>query len=97
MWMSQQQKQSILTFKAEDSLVEALRGVPNRSAFIRSAILAALDNMCPLCRGTGILTPEQKAHWTEFATTHAVTECGDCHSVHLVCANAPEREEHRHA
>jgi len=49
-----QQKQSIVTFKAENSLVQALRGMPNRSDFIRSAVLAALDSMCPVCRGTGI-------------------------------------------
>ncbi len=81
-----QSKQAIVTFKAEPSLVEALRGVPNRSAFIRSAVLAALENTCPLCNGAGILTPEQKAHWEAFAVDHSVTECRDCHEWHLVCS-----------
>lgn len=81
-----QSKQAIVTFKAEPSLVEALRGVPNRSAFIRSAVMAALENTCPLCSGAGILTPEQKAHWEAFAVDHQVTECGDCHEWHLVCS-----------
>ncbi len=54
-----QSKPAIVTFKAEPSLVEALRGVPNRSAFIRAAVLAALENTCPLCGGAGILTAEQ--------------------------------------
>ncbi len=79
-------KQAIVSFKAEPSLLEALRGVSNRSAFIRSAVLAALENTCPLCAGAGILTPEQKAHWDEFAVDHTVTECGDCHEWHLTCA-----------
>ena len=72
-----EQKQSIITFKAEESLLAALRGVPNRSAFIRSAVLAALENTCPLCRGTGMLTPRQKEHWDTFARDHAIEECID--------------------
>jgi len=39
-------KQDIITFKADRALVAAMRGVPNRSAFIRTAILAALENGC---------------------------------------------------
>lgn len=78
-------KPAIITFKADEALAEALQAVPNKSEFIRSAILTALDNGCPLCRGTGILTPEQKKHWGEFLATHSVETCKDCHAVHLVC------------
>ena len=46
-------KTDIITFKVDATLLEALRGIENRSEFIRSAILSALDNVCPLCRGTG--------------------------------------------
>ncbi|MCB2230921.1 ribbon-helix-helix domain-containing protein [bacterium] len=81
------QKSDIITFKADDSLVEALRQIPNRSEFIRSALLTALENMCPLCQGRGALTPAQKKHWEEFARDHALAECTDCHEVHLVCAH----------
>jgi hypothetical protein len=90
-----QQKQAIVTFKAEESLVEALRGVPNRSAFIRSAILAALDNVCPLCAGSGILTTDQKRHWESFAKDHAVTQCDECNEVHLVCSHKRRRTKHQ--
>ena len=79
-------KNAIVTFKADESLAEALQSLPNRSEFIRSAILAALDNACPLCRGTGILTPDQKKHWAGFAADHALQECVECHEWHLVCA-----------
>lgn len=79
------QKSGIITFKTDAALVEALRGIPNRSEFIRGAVLSALENACPLCRGTGVFTPEQKRHWATFARAHAVTECGDCHALHLVC------------
>jgi hypothetical protein len=88
-------KQSIITFKADTSLVEALRGVPNRSSFIRSAILAALENTCPLCLGTGFLTPEQRAHWKTFSASHSVEECGECHEWHLVCEYEPKRPRHK--
>jgi hypothetical protein len=76
----------IITFKAHPSILEALRGVRNRSEFIRNAILAALDSACPLCKGTGILTPNQRKHWQSFAASHAVEECDDCHELRLVCA-----------
>ena len=87
-------KHSIVTFKAEDSLMQALRGVPNRSAFIRSAILAAFDSACPLCGGTGILTREQKTHWDAFAVDHTLKECNTCHEYHLVCGKKAGRRAH---
>jgi hypothetical protein len=80
-----------VTFKADESLLAAMKGIRNRSEFIRSAILGALDCTCPLCGGTGILTPDQKKHWDAFAQDHSIEECADCHEVHLVCAKARTR------
>ena len=80
-------KQEVISFKVDDSLAEAMRGVPNRSDFIRSAILAALDGVCPVCMGTGILGPLQKQHWEAFAASHPMIECPDCHEQHLTCDN----------
>ncbi len=82
-------KDEIITFKADRSLLEAMKGIPNRSAFIRAAILAALDSVCPVCQGTGVLTPEQRKHWVAFAADHRITECDDCHELHVVCTNRP--------
>ena len=79
-------KSDIITFKVDPSLHDALQGIPNRSSFIRSAILAALENVCPLCAGTGIMTPKQKEHWESFSQTHGVRECIECKELHLVCA-----------
>jgi hypothetical protein len=62
-----------------------VEGVTNRSEFIRAAILAALDGACPLCHGTGVLSPRQRQHWSEFSATHAVETCGDCHETRIVC------------
>ena len=78
-------KEVTVTFKADEKLLQALDGIPNRSAFIRDAVLSALNNLCPLCRGSGILTPEQKIHWNEFSRKHHIEECVDCHARYLVC------------
>lgn len=86
-------KANIVTFKADESLLRALDGVENRSEFIRSALLAALDNTCPLCKGRGILTPNQKTHWASFAASHELSECDDCHEFHLVCHSDAEAAE----
>jgi hypothetical protein len=91
--MAQHAKRGIITFKVDDALSEAMRGIPNRSEFIRAAILAALDSACPLCRGTGIMTPDQRRHWQAFLRHHSVEECDDCQALHLVCAMAPEPKE----
>jgi hypothetical protein len=82
---AQRRKDDVITFKVDEHLAEAMAGIENRSAFIRDAILAALGNTCPICRGTGILTIAQQGHWREFAAHHHVEECAECHESHLVC------------
>ncbi len=81
-----QRKQEIITFKVDESLSQAMEGITNRSAFIRTAILNALENVCPLCLGTGVLAPNQRKHWEEFSRTHFVERCEDCNATHIVCA-----------
>lgn len=80
--------QQVITFKAEEALVEAMEHIPNRSEFIRSAILAALESVCPLCHGTGVLNPNQQRHWHEFSRTHPVERCDECDEGRLVCTAA---------
>jgi len=80
-------KTEVISFKADGALLEAMRGVGNRSEFIRSAILSALDSTCPLCSGTGTLTPNQMRHWNDLATDHSVEECEECREIRLVCSN----------
>ena len=84
-------KTEVVSFKADATLLDAMRGVANRSEFIRTAILAALDSTCPLCSGTGTLTPNQMRHWNDLATDHSVEECEDCRAVRLVCSNREEK------
>jgi hypothetical protein len=78
-------KEEIITFKADTALADALKLVPNRSDFIRNALLRAFENVCPLCQGTGLLTTEQKQHWEIFAKHHEVRKCTDCKAVVLTC------------
>ena len=40
-------KEAIITFKVDAALAKAMKGVGNRSEFIRSAVLAALDSSLP--------------------------------------------------
>lgn len=80
-------RNEVITFKVDGQLLEAMKGIPNRSDFIRNAVLAALDSVCPVCKGTGVLTPNQRRHWGTFSKEHSLAECGDCHEVHLVCHN----------
>lgn len=87
-------KHEIVTFKADRSLLDALRGIANRSEFIRSALMAALDHVCPLCKGSGILTPNQQTHWKAFATRHSVRECGGCHETYLHCTGRHTPDVH---
>jgi hypothetical protein len=77
----------VVSFKADEALLEALSGVRNRSEFIRTAILAALDNTCPLCSGSGTLTPNQMKHWHELARDHSVERCDHCSETRIVCSN----------
>ncbi len=88
-------KHEIITFKVDEPLREAMLGIPNRSEFIRAAILSALDSLCPLCKGSGILTPDQRKHWVKFTEHHALAECEDCHAVHLVCEAGTEANQHK--
>jgi hypothetical protein len=90
-----QAKSEVITFKVDAALSEALKDIPNRSRFIRSAVLAALDNVCPLCQGAGFLTPSQKQHWDRFAEGHTLRRCHDCHEIYLTCSHEPTKAPER--
>ncbi|MBN2800387.1 MAG: CopG family transcriptional regulator [Deltaproteobacteria bacterium] len=85
-------KSALVSFKVDPALAEALARMPNRSAFIRTAILAALDNTCPLCGGSGVLSVAQQTHWDQLQQGHHIETCETCHEPHLVC----NHEEHHH-
>lgn len=78
-------RQEIVTLKVDAGLAQALRAMPNRSDFIRRAMLKELDNACPLCQGSGVLSVAQRRHWNRFARRHPLVHCGACDAYHLVC------------
>lgn len=86
-------KQEIITFKVDESLAQALKNINNRSEFIRSAILTVLDNTCPLCKGTGVLRPDQRKQWKVFSQQHTLVECENCNSMHLECHSKDATKE----
>ena len=88
MFKLMKKKQEIITFKVDDDLLKAIKDIPNRSEFIRGAIIEALGSVCPLCNGSGMLTSNQKRHWDDFAIDHFVKNCHDCHERFLVCSHA---------
>lgn len=88
-------KPEVVTFKTDGTLLEALKGVPNRSEFIRAAVLAALENHCPLCGGSGVLTPNRLKHWRAFIESHSLSECPDCHELKIVCPATSTRKVHK--
>jgi len=79
------QKRNIITFKADGGLLTALEGIENRSEFIRAAILQALENICPLCNGAGVLSNHQKEHWQALTRSHTVEKCPECYTPFLIC------------
>lgn len=75
----------VITFKVDKSIKKLMQGIENRSEFIRTAILNALENICPFCKGTGVLTPHKKEHFDEFLTHHDLNECRDCGETVISC------------
>ena len=41
------------TFRLEPDLLDALRALPNQTAFVETTLREALTRLCPVCRGTG--------------------------------------------
>lgn len=78
-------KQETVTFKVDRDLMEIIKEIPNRSEFIRRAIISAMGTICPLCNGSGILTPNQKKHWDDFSVNHEIARCQECDERVLIC------------
>ena len=83
--MAHHNKEQVITFKVDARLAELIGRLPNRSQFIRTAILDALGNICPLCQGSGTLTPEQLQHWEAFQAHHGIAQCSNCEATYLQC------------
>lgn len=84
-FMSTEKKSAVITFKAEGKMLEALNSIPNRSEFIRAALMNALSEVCPLCGGAGFLNAKQRQHWKIFTSNHTVRHCRKCDALTFEC------------
>ena len=69
---------TLVAFKVEPELAEVLNRLPNKSAFIRKAIVAHLGLTCPLCNGKGIVSRGIFNHFAALIQTHRVQACVGC-------------------
>ncbi len=84
-------KDVVISFKLDNKLYDKIKDIPDRSKFIRNAIELALEDKCPLCNGTGIMSKEQKWHWDKFLENHTMQRCEKCHSIYIEC----KAQEHK--
>ena len=87
-------KSILVALKIDAETAAALDAIPNRSEFIREALRARLDDVCPLCSGTGRRPVGTILAQTGHRHLHALprARCGDCGRESAVLAEAPQRE-----
>jgi hypothetical protein len=71
-------KSAVVAFKVEEELADLLNKLPNKSAFIRKAIVAQLGMTCPLCNGQGVVPRGLHDHYAGLVRTHNLRACEKC-------------------
>src|SRR5437016_12035010 len=71
-------KTEVVAFKVEAELAEFLNKLPNKSAFIRKAIVAQLGMACPLCNGTGVVPKGIHDHYAPLLNKYNRRKCDGC-------------------
>jgi hypothetical protein len=94
------QKKQIVAFKVEDELAQFLDKLPNKSEFIRKAILAQFGMTCPLCTGTGVVDKGIHDHYEPLIESHNTRSCDKCKTavtfpLSLEAAPAGDRDRFR--
>ncbi len=88
-----QQKQTVVSFRVDQHLAEILNNLPDKSAFIREAILRRFYAICPFCQGRGVL-PKLIADWLQSRIPKVESaECTCCHYVYPADLVRQEIEE----
>lgn len=75
---SKTQKSQIVAFKVEPELADFLDKLPNKSEFIRKAILAQFGMTCPLCVGSGVVPRGVHDHYRPVIAAHDHRPCEKC-------------------
>jgi hypothetical protein len=90
-----QQKQTVVSFRVDHHLAKILDNLPDKSTFIREAILRRFHAECPFCQGRGVL-PRTIAEWLQAQLPAMKTvECKCCNYRYPVDA-LPESETPAH-
>lgn len=71
-------KSEIVAFKVEEELAQFLNDLPNKSDFIRKAILAQFGMTCPLCTGTGVVPKGLHDHYKPVLAEQNKRPCDKC-------------------
>ncbi|VTR98263.1 hypothetical protein [Tuwongella immobilis] len=74
-------KTQIVAFKVEEELAQFLDKLPNKSEFIRKAIIAQFGMTCPLCTGTGVLPRGLHNHFSPVLAANRNRACDRCQTV----------------
>jgi hypothetical protein len=91
-------KSEIVAFKVEEDLAQFLNNLPNKSDFIRKAILAQFGMTCPLCTGTGVVPRGIHDHYKPVIEHHNEKGCERCKNpvkVPLTAEGAPAADRKR--
>jgi len=86
------QTQTVVSFRVDQHLAEILNNLPDKSGFIREAILQRFYTTCPFCQGKGVL-PQLICDWLQARVPQvASVECTCCHYTYPKELVAPELE-----
>jgi hypothetical protein len=91
-------KTEIVAFKVEEELAEFLNKLPNKSDFIRKAIIAQFGMACPLCSGSGVVSRGIHEHYKPVILANNQHACHRCQKMEAIPLNLeaiPEGEERR--
>src|SRR5439155_11975940 len=91
-------RSKIVAFKVEEELAEFLNDLPNKSDFIRKAILAQFGMTCPLCAGSGVVPRGVHDHYKPVIAEYSHRACEKCKTdvaIPLNAENAPANDRKR--
>jgi hypothetical protein len=71
-------KNRTVAVKIDEDLATFLDRLPNKSEFIRQAILAQFGTTCPLCTGSGQVPSVIASHYLPVLTRHREKQCSKC-------------------
>jgi hypothetical protein len=71
-------KTAVVAFKVEEELASILNDLPNKSEFIRKAIVSHLSMACPVCHGTGTLPKALHDYYTAILPQLCSRDCEGC-------------------